>query len=77
MKASEAFDRTLQIFDLKPTAIARTAGVSASVVSDFKNGRRDVQISTLQQIAAGLPPEARTYFYTMLMQTEGKEPIAA
>jgi transcriptional regulator with XRE-family HTH domain len=78
MKASEAFLRTTEIFKLKTTTIARLSGVAPSTVSDFKHGRRDVQISTLQQITLGMPVEARTYFYTMLMQEqESKEAIAA
>ncbi len=63
----EAFDETVKLFDLRAADIADRSGVGENQISRFRNGKTDIQVSSLQKLIDSLPGNAKAYFYSRVM----------
>ncbi|OIP78248.1 MAG: hypothetical protein AUK48_02120 [Oscillatoriales cyanobacterium CG2_30_44_21] len=63
----EAFDETVKFFDLRAADIADKSGVGENQISRFRNGKTDLQTSSLEKLIGSLPANAKAYFYSRVM----------
>jgi transcriptional regulator with XRE-family HTH domain len=63
----EAFDETVKFFDLRAADIADKSGVGENQISRFRNGKTDLQTSSLEKLIGSLPSNAKAYFYSRVM----------
>jgi len=59
----DAFNETIGHFNLSARDIASKAGLHESAVSNFRSGRKDITVGTLERLLAALPEDAREYIY--------------
>lgn len=62
------FDRTIRKFDLKARAIAREADLSASALSAFRTGKKNLStqsLKTLLDAMERLAPGSRAHFHSL------------
>ncbi|MCH2232169.1 MAG: helix-turn-helix transcriptional regulator [Crocinitomicaceae bacterium] len=65
MDISNAFDKTLRKYGISGAWLSRQTGLTPSMISNFRNGKR-VYTDTLQKLLIAIPVEAREYFYSLL-----------
>jgi hypothetical protein len=63
----EAFNKTLEHFQLSARDIAAKSNLQEAAVSSFRTGRKDVNISTWERLEAALPEDAREYMHLQIL----------
>lgn len=66
----EALRMTLEKFEINANDLSVRARVSPATLSEFRNGRREVNTSSLQRILNELEPEAFVYLLDVLRESE-------
>ena len=66
MDFRQAIKETMFRFNIKGVDLADKAGVKRTQISAFRTGKRDLYVSTLEQILNAMPREAQAYFYELL-----------
>lgn len=69
MNYSKALRETIYRYNLKGAVIAQKAGISNAQLSEFKKGKCDINVRTLEQIVNALPSDAQIYFYQLLLRS--------
>jgi len=67
MLYQEAFNQTIEHFRLSARDIASKAGMHESSVSNFRTGRKDLNLETWERLMSALPEEARQYIYLKVL----------
>ena len=60
---SEAFSQTLTEFKITAKELAIKTGVKEATISEFRTGKSEARITTVEVLINALPEEARNYFY--------------
>jgi hypothetical protein len=63
MKFSEAFNSTLDHFQINATSISAASGVRAATISEFRRGMREIHTDNLEKLIAALPQDAKQYLF--------------
>jgi transcriptional regulator with XRE-family HTH domain len=74
MLIHEAFDRTLDEYNISGRTLAKAADVSDSAISLFRRGKKGVTDETLNKLMAAmetLSPGSRRYFCSLLADSSG------
>lgn len=58
-KVNEALDLAIKLLDIKPVDLAKKSGVSASQISRYRNGDRDIGMSSFAALLRVMPDNAR------------------
>lgn len=67
MKFSEAFNTTLEHFNLSARSVAREAGVRESTLSEFRRGLKEIHTDNLERLIQALPMEAKQYLFCRVL----------
>lgn len=70
MEPSEAFNLTLNLFQIKAVDIARASNQDEATVSRFRNGVQDVNSKTLVVLIRAMPLVGQMTFWAMCMSSE-------
>ncbi len=65
MDLREALFKTITRAEISSKELSQAAGITPAMLSRFKNGK-DISSSTLQKLINALPPEAYSYFHSLL-----------
>ena len=76
MDARDALDITIKMFDLKASDLADQSGVTATMLSRYRNKFQDLQAANAFSIIRSLPSEAREYFLKLLADDPSELPLA-
>lgn len=60
---SEAFNETLDKFNISGRDIAAKSGLREATISQFRHGKQAILSDGLEKIIQALPPEARNYMF--------------
>ncbi|MGB3310586.1 MAG: helix-turn-helix transcriptional regulator [Nodosilinea sp.] len=66
----EALRMTLDKFDVNARDLAQRSQVTQGTLSGFRNGRREINTSSLQRVLDELEPEAFVYMLSLMLQSE-------
>lgn len=66
MNYRQALRETMFRFDLKVVELSKQSGVKSTQLSAFRTGKRDLYVTTLEQIVNSMPAQAQAYFYELL-----------
>ena len=58
---------TLYKFGITQADLAKASGLSPNRISDFRSGKHDITLGSLQKILVALPAPARFYFLGLLV----------
>lgn len=67
MNHREALNKTLDTFKIPAARLSESSGIDSAKLSKFRNGRQDLMASTLIDLVNALPPDAKAYFYVLIM----------
>lgn len=67
MRFYETLHQTIEKFNLSAKAICQKSNVRENALSQFRHGKRDLQVDSLERIFYALPPEAKNYFLLQLV----------
>jgi transcriptional regulator with XRE-family HTH domain len=74
MEWREAFNKTLDHFDIKAAEIAERSGVDAVQISKFRNSKKDMHAHNFQKLIDALPSQAKMYFWYLAMSSPESVP---
>jgi transcriptional regulator with XRE-family HTH domain len=63
MKFVDAFNLTLEKFDIKARELSMRSGVTDATISTFRRGNRELKLESIEKILGALPDDA--YYYLM------------
>lgn len=66
----EALRMTLDKFDVNARDLAQRSQVTQGTLSGFRNGRREINTSSLQRVLDELEPEAFVYMLSLMLLSE-------
>jgi transcriptional regulator with XRE-family HTH domain len=66
----EALRMTLDKFDVNARDLAQRSQVTQGTLSGFRNGRREINTSSLQRVLDELEPEAFVFMLSLMLQSE-------
>lgn len=66
----EALRMTLDKFDINARDLAQRSQVTQGTLSGFRNGRREINTSSLQRVLDELEPKAFVYMLSLMLQSE-------
>lgn len=58
---TEAFNQTLEEYKISGTNLSQISGVRLATISDFRNGKIDPKMSTLESLIEALPSDAKNF----------------
>jgi transcriptional regulator with XRE-family HTH domain len=67
MKFSEAFNQTVDEFNLSAKQLALSAGVREATVSEFRRGIREIHTSNLEKLISVLPSDAKQFLFLKVL----------
>ena len=74
MDFSKAFDKTLERHGITGKWLKEASGVSEQMISNFRNGKKQVWTDSLERMIEALPIEAQQYFFESLLSVnQGSE----
>ena len=74
MDFSKAFDKTLEKHGITGKWLKEASGVSEQMISNFRNGKKQVWTDSLERMIEALPIEAQQYFFESLLSVnQGSE----
>lgn len=76
MDYREAFNKTLEMFEIRASDLSERSGVDPSRLSKFRNGHHDLRSGALANLINALPSDARAYYYLLVM-SNGSSPVAS
>ena len=66
----QAFNETLLYFKITAKDMSARSGVRESTISEFRTGKSEARISTLEALVNALPDEARNYMFFKALLTK-------
>ena len=76
MDARDALDMTIKMFDLKAADLAVKSGVTATMLSRYRNKHQDMQSANAFNIVRALPEDARQFFMRLLSDDTTELPLS-
>lgn len=67
MKYQEALKETMEHFGLSAREVSLRAGIQEAAFSQFRNGKKDINLETWERLINGLPVEAQKYIYLKVL----------
>lgn len=69
MNYRQALNLTIEEFKLTGVQIARHSGIGENQISNYRTGKRDLTVASLECIISSLPIEAKLFFYSLVLQS--------
>lgn len=66
MKLREALFATINHFKLTGKKLSQTTGLTETQISEFRGGKRDMELKNFEKLVAALPPDAYHHFWCRL-----------
>lgn len=74
MDPRAALDKTLIVFNIKASEVAKKAGIGANELSRYRRGHNDMLSTRAFDIVRALPLHAQMYFWNLLNTEEDETP---
>lgn len=69
LNAGHLLSDTLHKFGITQADLAKASGIPPNRISDFRMGKHDITLGSLQKILVALPAPARFYFLGLLVDS--------
>lgn len=67
MHYRDAFNSTLDIFNISAKSLSVQSGVQERQISYFRNGKKGLMVDTFFDLISALPKEAQVYFFSYIL----------